>query len=56
LGYEDNGVDLESRGDTVEVMQRVRLTQESWERSGLADGIEVNGVEPALPFFGLPSR
>jgi RimJ/RimL family protein N-acetyltransferase len=53
LGYEDNGIDLHRRGDGTDLMQRVRLTRESWERSGLADGIEVAGVEPALPFFGL---
>jgi RimJ/RimL family protein N-acetyltransferase len=56
LGYEDNGVDLEAHGETVEVMQRVRLTRQIWEQRGLADGIEVDGIEPALPFFGLPSR
>jgi RimJ/RimL family protein N-acetyltransferase len=53
LGYEDNGVDLEAHGDKVEVMQRVRLTRQVWEQRGLATGIEVSGVEPALPFFGL---
>jgi RimJ/RimL family protein N-acetyltransferase len=53
LGYEDNGVDLEARGENVEVMQRVRLTREAWEQGGLATGIEVSGVEAALPFFGL---
>ena len=53
LGYEDNGVDLHARGESADVMQRVRLTRETWERSGLATGIEVAGVEPALPFFGL---
>jgi len=56
LGYEDNGVDMHARGESADVMQRVRLTRETWERSGLDTGIEVSGVEPALPFFGLDQR
>lgn len=53
LGYEDNGVDMHARGESADVMQRVRLTRETWERGGLNAGIEVAGVEAALPFFGL---
>jgi RimJ/RimL family protein N-acetyltransferase len=53
LGYEDNGVDMHARGERADVMQRVRLTRETWERGGLAAGIEVAGVAAALPFFGL---
>ncbi len=56
LGYEDNGVDMHARGESADVMQRVRLTRETWEQSGLDTGIEVAGVEPALPFFGLGQR
>jgi RimJ/RimL family protein N-acetyltransferase len=53
LGYEDNGIDMQRRAEGAEVMQRVRLTRETWADGGLDAGIEVAGVEPALPFFGL---
>ena len=53
LGYEDNGIDMHRRAEGVDVMQRVRLTRDTWERAGSGDGIEVAGVERALPFFGL---
>ena len=56
LGYEDNGVDMHARGESADVIQRVRLTRETWEQSGLDTGIEVAGVEPALPFFGLEQQ
>jgi RimJ/RimL family protein N-acetyltransferase len=56
LGYEDNGVDRHRRGEDVDVMQRVRLTRETWAQGGLGEGIEVAGVERALPFFGLGGR
>jgi RimJ/RimL family protein N-acetyltransferase len=51
LGYVDNGL---SRTDTptgVTELQHVRLTREPWRPDGWP--VEVSGVEPTLPWFGL---
>ncbi len=51
LGYVDNGL---SRTDTptgVTELQHVRLTREQWRPDGWP--VEVSGVEPTLPWFGL---
>jgi RimJ/RimL family protein N-acetyltransferase len=52
LGYTDNGL---SRTDTPSgpaTLQHVRLTHEGWAAQRRT--AEVTGVEPCLPWFGLP--
>lgn len=51
LGYRDTHRSvLEHSGETL---QHVRLQRGAWEASGHAHGVVVEGVEPALPLFGL---
>jgi RimJ/RimL family protein N-acetyltransferase len=58
LGYRPNGEALHRRGDGVDTMVHLRLTRTDWLASGLGAAVELVGVEPALPFFGLyePAR
>lgn len=54
LGYVDNGISrIESTSGTVE-LQHLRLTRDTWESAGHT--VEVSGLEPCLPWFGLPPR
>jgi len=51
LGYRDTHTSvLEHSG---EKLQHVRLARREWESSGHAAGVRVEGVAPALPFFGV---
>ncbi|MEP9384210.1 GNAT family protein [Nocardioides sp. KR10-350] len=53
LGYRDNGVSLNHAADGVIELQHLRLTAAEWRTSGLGGEVEVDGVEPCLPWFGL---
>jgi RimJ/RimL family protein N-acetyltransferase len=53
LGYVDNGVTTDRRGETVAEMTHLRLTREAWMTSGWAERVGVVGVDECLPFFGL---
>jgi RimJ/RimL family protein N-acetyltransferase len=53
LGYADNGVTAHRRGDGFGEMAHLRLSRETWLRSGWPDRVRVSGVEPCLPFLGL---
>src|SRR5690349_13080334 len=51
LGYrETHRSVLEHSG---EALQHVRLERASWDASGRSRGIQVDGVRPTLPYFGL---
>jgi RimJ/RimL family protein N-acetyltransferase len=52
LGYEPDGISRDVRDGEVLVSQRLRLGRERWERNDRS-GIEVGGVEPCLPLFGV---
>ncbi|MFE1166304.1 GNAT family N-acetyltransferase [Nocardiopsis sp. NPDC058789] len=52
LGYRPDGTDLVAiRGERVRET-RYRLTREGWERHRTVP-VEVEGLEPCLPYFGL---
>lgn len=54
LGYVDNGISrIDSASGPVE-LQHLRLTRDGWVSAGHT--VEVSGLEPCLPWFGLPSR
>ncbi|GAA6526423.1 GNAT family N-acetyltransferase [Intrasporangium sp. DVR] len=51
LGYRDTHTSvLEHRGETL---QHLRLERDDWLRSGRGSSVQICGVEPALPLFGL---
>lgn len=51
LGYVDNGVTRTVTPTGPFELQHVRLTRDSWLAAGRS--VEVSGVEPCLPWFGL---
>jgi RimJ/RimL family protein N-acetyltransferase len=53
LGYVDNGVSADRRGDTVGEMVHMRLTREQWLTSGWGDRAVVAGVDECVTFFGI---
>ena len=53
LGYLPNGESLHRRADGTDMMIHLRLTRADWLASGRADAVEISGVEPALPYFGV---
>jgi RimJ/RimL family protein N-acetyltransferase len=53
LGYVDNGTYPHRHGDGVEEMVHLRLDRATWLVSPWPGRVQVTGVEPCLPFFGL---
>jgi len=53
VGYMDNGVTAQRRGETAGEMIHLRLTRERWLTSGWAERMTVEGVDECMPFFGL---
>jgi RimJ/RimL family protein N-acetyltransferase len=53
IGYVDNGVTAQARGETAGEMIHLRLTRERWLTSGWAERITVEGIDECMPFFGL---
>ena len=51
LGYADNGLSRTSSTNGVVELQHLRLTREVWAAAG--HHVEVSGLEPCLPWFGL---
>ena len=51
LGYRENGDEWLLRGDEPDREVRLVLTRERWEPQR-RDDIELDGLEPCLPFFG----
>ncbi len=54
LGYTDNGVSRTDSPTGVVELQHLRLTGDTWRADG--HEVEVSGLEPCLPWFGLPVR
>jgi RimJ/RimL family protein N-acetyltransferase len=57
LGYRPNGESLHRRDDGVDTMVHLRLRRTDWlagagAPTGTGD-VEIDGVEPCLPYFGL---
>jgi len=53
LGYRPNGESFLNGGHRVDTLVHLRMLREDWLRVGLGDGVQVTGVAPCLPFFGL---
>ena len=53
LGYRPNGESLHRREDRVDTMAHLRLSRSDWLAGGGGAGVEIEGVEPCLPYFGL---
>ena len=51
LGYADNGLSRTNSVNGVVELQHLRLTREVWAAGG--HHVEVSGLEPCLPWFGL---
>jgi len=53
IGYTDNGVSTDVRGDGLDTMVHLRMTAADWEASGAGEDVVIEGFEPCRPFFGL---
>ena len=53
LGYADNGLSRTDSTTGVVELQHLRLTRDTWQVAGHT--VEVSGLEPCLPWFGLTS-
>lgn len=53
VGYVDNGVTAQRRGESAGEMIHLRLTRERWLTSGWAERMTVEGIDECMPFFGL---
>jgi RimJ/RimL family protein N-acetyltransferase len=53
LGYVENGMTADRRGDLAAEMAHLRLTRQRWTVSGWPEQIEVSGVQECMAFFGL---
>ena len=53
LGYRDNGVSSLARDGGVDTLVHLRMTRADWHAAGGAPDVRVEGVEAALPLFGL---
>lgn len=54
LGYADNGISRTDSPAGVVELQHLRLTRDVWRAAG--HEVEVSGLDPCLPWFGLPRR
>jgi RimJ/RimL family protein N-acetyltransferase len=52
LGYVDNGIRRHRREDSADEMVHLRLSRQRWAEGGPYH-VEVDCLEPCLPFFGL---
>lgn len=59
LGYRDNGIEVYTIRGRREELRRLRLDRVAWQASRDAAGrtvpVEITGLEPCLPHFGLPT-
>jgi RimJ/RimL family protein N-acetyltransferase len=55
LGYVDNGVVRRPRGPGAGDMVRMRLPAQLWQERHSDHGVQITGLEPCLPFFGVPA-
>lgn len=54
LGYRDEGIERHMARGRPAVTRRLRLTCPDWQSAQSAP-LEIHGLEPCLPYFGLPS-
>lgn len=54
LGYQPNGESSHRREEGVDTMLHLRLRRSDWLAGGKAAGVVIEGVQPCLPYFGLP--
>jgi RimJ/RimL family protein N-acetyltransferase len=55
LGYRDDGIERHAVRGHPAVLQRLRLTRADWQAARSVP-VEIRGLEPCLPFFGLPAK
>ena len=55
LGYRDDGIERHVVRGHPAVLQRLRLTRADWQAARSVP-VEIRGLEPCLPFFGLPAK
>lgn len=53
LGYRDDGVSLTDSPTGPAELTHLRLTAERWRASGQGREVDVEGLEPCLPWFGV---
>ncbi len=53
LGYRDNGVTTNRRGDGHDTMVHLRMTRDDWLRAAHGDDINIVGFEACRPFLGI---
>ncbi len=53
IGYRDNGVSTEVRGDQLDTMVHLRMTAADWEATRAGDDVVIEGFEPCRPYVGL---
>jgi RimJ/RimL family protein N-acetyltransferase len=53
LGYRDDGIEWHAVRGHPATVRRLRLTRDDWQAARSVP-VEINGLEPCLPFFGLP--
>jgi RimJ/RimL family protein N-acetyltransferase len=54
LGYEPDGIRRNLRRGAAATEQRLRLSRETWEKTSADVPVQIEGLEPCLPLFGLP--
>jgi RimJ/RimL family protein N-acetyltransferase len=55
LGYRDDGIERQVVRGHPAVLRRLRLTRADWQAAHSVP-VEIHGLEPCLPFFGLPTE
>ena len=55
LGYRDDGIECHVVRGHPAVLRRLRLTRADWQAARSVP-VEIRGLEPCLPFFGLPTE
>ncbi|HEX8303795.1 MAG TPA: GNAT family protein [Jatrophihabitans sp.] len=55
LGYLPNGQSRHRRDGGVDTMLYMRLSRSDWLAASGGAGVAIEGVEPCLPYFGLPA-
>jgi RimJ/RimL family protein N-acetyltransferase len=53
LGYRDDGIEWHAVRGHPATVRRLRLTRDDWPAARSVP-VEIHGLEPCLPFFGLP--
>jgi RimJ/RimL family protein N-acetyltransferase len=54
LGYQDDGIEVHALRGRPALLRRLRLDRAAW-RAAASVPVEISGIEPCLPHFGLAS-